>query len=213
MCRQFDSGSGHPLQRLNEFNSVREKNRASSYHLYSSTIAFGYCLHYKSENLTPHFFQNSEYIALALTHYLAKYGEEKMKVCHDGCMIKWMLFFMTSLAPCPNKMNCVNSQAETGRHAIPPFQIYGTPKACMERIGEVIRGMPRTKIVEETPDYIHALYTSKIFRFIDDVEFLYNPERNVIEVRSASRVGYGDLGVNRRRVETIRKGYLARSKR
>lgn len=110
-------------------------------------------------------------------------------------------------------MNCVNSQAETVRHAIEPFQVFGTPEASIGRIAEVIQSMPRTEIVKQTPNYIHALYTSKIFHFVDDVEFLYDPQKNVIEVRSASRVGYGDFGVNRRRLETIRKDYLARSKR
>lgn len=115
---------------------------------------------------------------------------------------------MVSLAPCPNKMNCVSSQAESPRHEIEPFQVIGSPEANMERIAEVIQGMPRTEIIKRTPNYIHALYTSKIFHFVDDVEFLYDPQKNEIEVRSASRIGYGDFGVNRRRVETIRKAYL-----
>lgn len=120
---------------------------------------------------------------------------------------------MVSLAPCPNKMNCVNSQAVTARHAIEPFRVFGSPEESMEHLVEVIQSMPRTVIVKQTPNYIHAEYRSKIFRFVDDVEFVYNPEENVIDVRSASRIGYGDFGVNRKRVETIRKLYLVRSEK
>ncbi|QVL57552.1 MAG: DUF1499 domain-containing protein [Simkaniaceae bacterium] len=114
---------------------------------------------------------------------------------------------MASLSPCPNKPNCVNSQAQDTAHAIEPFPIYKTPQDSLTTIASVIRSMPRTTIVKETPNYIHAEFTSKIFHFTDDVEFLYNPTKNVIEVRSASRIGYGDLGVNRKRVETLRKAY------
>lgn len=114
---------------------------------------------------------------------------------------------MVSLAPCPNKPNCVSSQAEDRAHAIGPFPIYKSSQESLRIIASIIRSMPRTKIVEETPEYLHAEFTSKIFRFIDDVEFLYNPNKNVIDVRSASRVGYGDLGVNRKRVEALHKAY------
>lgn len=126
-------------------------------------------------------------------------------------MFQWVVFLMISLAPCPNKMNCVSSRAVSARHAIEPFQVLGNPEESIERLEKVIRSMPRTAIVKQTPNYIHAEYRSKVCRFVDDVEFLYNPEENVIDVRSASRIGYGDFGVNRRRVETIRKGYLYQS--
>lgn len=125
-------------------------------------------------------------------------------------MIGLLCFLMVSLAPCPNKPNCVSSQAEDRAHAIGPFPIYKSPQESLRIIASIIRSMPRTKIVEETPDYLHAEFTSKIFRFIDDVEFLYNPNKNVIDVRSASRVGYGDLGVNRKRVEALHKAYNKR---
>ena len=123
-------------------------------------------------------------------------------------MIGILCFLMVSLAPCPNKPNCVSSQSEDRAHAIAPFPIYKSPKESLGILASIIRSLPRTEIVTETPEYLHAEFTSKIFRFTDDVEFLYNPSKNVIDVRSASRVGYGDLGVNRKRVEALHKAYI-----
>jgi uncharacterized protein (DUF1499 family) len=70
--------------------------------------------------------------------------------------------------------------------------------------------MKRSEIVTAENNYIHATFTSFLFRFVDDVEFSFDDETKVINVRSASRTGYSDLGVNRRRVEEIRKRFIAR---
>jgi uncharacterized protein (DUF1499 family) len=64
--------------------------------------------------------------------------------------------------------------------------------------------MKRAKIITEKDDYIHAEYTSALFRFVDDVELYFDKAKKIIHVRSASRVGYGDMGVNRKRVEELR---------
>jgi uncharacterized protein (DUF1499 family) len=69
---------------------------------------------------------------------------------------------------------------------------------------EVIRFMPRTKLVEEDETYLHYEVTSLLFRFVDDVEFLFDDDTKTIHFRSASRTGYGDLGVNRTRMEQVR---------
>ena len=106
------------------------------------------------------------------------------------------------LAPCPNKPNCVCSQDTDPQHAIEPLPAVGADP--MITLAQVVRQMPRTAIVKETPNYLHATFQSKVFRFIDDVEFLYDPEEKVIQVRSASRLGYSDFGVNRDRIEEIR---------
>ncbi len=119
-----------------------------------------------------------------------------------------MFFLMTTLSPCPDKPNCVSSEAHV---ILPmqylPFRVDKTPLESLEILASIIRSIPRTTIIEQTPTYIHATFKSKLFHFIDDVEFLYNPDKKVIEVRSASRTGYSDMGVNRRRIETIRKAY------
>ena len=72
---------------------------------------------------------------------------------------------------------------------------------------EAVSGMKRARIVAAEERYIHAEFTSALFRFVDDVEFLLDSETKTIHVRSASRVGYSDLGVNRRRVEEIRSRF------
>jgi len=78
----------------------------------------------------------------------------------------------------------------------------------MAGIKAVIEGQSRTQIVSVSDDYLHAEFTSAIFRFVDDVECLIDAANQTIHIRSASRVGYWDLGANRRRVERLR-GLLA----
>jgi uncharacterized protein (DUF1499 family) len=78
----------------------------------------------------------------------------------------------------------------------------------MQKLQRALLDFPRVRLIKVAENYIHAEFTSLIFRFVDDVEFLYNPLKNVIDVRSASRVGYSDLGVNRARVEKIRSKYV-----
>ena len=68
----------------------------------------------------------------------------------------------------------------------------------------MIRSLPRTKLVEEDESYLHYEFTSLLFRFVDDVEFLFDDDTKTIHFRSASRTGYGDLGVNRARMEQVR---------
>ncbi len=75
---------------------------------------------------------------------------------------------------------------------------------------DVIKSMKRTKIVASTNIYIHAEFASAMFRFVDDVEFYFEDSRNIIHVRSASRVGYSDMGVNRKRIEQVRKLFAER---
>jgi uncharacterized protein (DUF1499 family) len=65
-------------------------------------------------------------------------------------------------------------------------------------------GLPRAKLVQEDDAYLHYEFTSLLLRFVDDVEFLFDDETKTIHFRSASRTGYGDFGVNRRRMEDIR---------
>lgn len=110
------------------------------------------------------------------------------------------------LTPCPKSPNCVCSftdSADAG-HAIEPLQIPAGLEQPMEALVRVIESLPRTEIVTRESNYLHAEFTTRLLRFVDDVEFQYVPEENLIHVRSASRVGYSDLGANRKRVEQIR---------
>ena len=109
------------------------------------------------------------------------------------------------LSPCGPTPNCVSSQAADPRHALAPLAFTGDPASAFERLEQVLARLPRTRIVARTGDYLHAECASRIFRFVDDLEFLLDGPSRIIHVRSASRVGYSDFGVNRRRVETIRR--------
>lgn len=107
------------------------------------------------------------------------------------------------LADCPSKPNCVNSQAADEDHAIAAFTYEGSREAAFDRLKKAISSCDRMTVVEEKDDYLHIECTSAIMRYVDDLEF-YFPEEKVIQVRSASRLGYSDLGVNRDRVEHLR---------
>lgn len=109
-----------------------------------------------------------------------------------------------ALAPCPGSPNCVSTQAQDERHAIAPFRYRKSRMEAKEALKAAIGTMPRTKLLEEDEAYLHYEFTSLLLRFVDDVEFLFDDETKTIHFRSASRTGYGDLGVNRRRMEKIR---------
>lgn len=113
------------------------------------------------------------------------------------------------LAPCPDSPNCVCSQDPRPQHQVDALPYLGESDAALARLTDIVRSEPRTRIVETGPQYLRAEFRTRVFRFVDDVEFLVDPARGVIEVRSASRVGYSDLGVNRRRVERLRALFLA----
>jgi uncharacterized protein (DUF1499 family) len=113
------------------------------------------------------------------------------------------------LQPCPSSPNCVCSQDHDKQHAIAPFAYSGPRQAAMTRLAAAIRGMDGARIVQQTPEYLHAEYTTRWLRFVDDVEFYAPADAELIQVRSASRVGYSDFGVNRKRVEAIRRRFEA----
>ena len=116
------------------------------------------------------------------------------------------------LKPCPKTRNCVSSYDKGNLRYIEPFRYKCRRGQARNALIEIITSMKRTEIVTSEADYIHAAFKSLVFRFKDDVEFLFEDDRKVIHVRSASRVGYSDLGVNRRRVEEIRRKFLEMSK-
>src|SRR5262245_14115955 len=110
------------------------------------------------------------------------------------------------LPACPSSPNCVSTQAspEDARHSIVPFRYRKSQAEAKEALKTIAAGLPRTKLVEEDEAYLHYEFTSLLLRFVDDVEFLFDDGTKTIHFRSASRIGYGDLGVNRRRMEDIR---------
>ena len=108
------------------------------------------------------------------------------------------------LSPCSKKPNCVSSYENDKKHDIAPLPGGDNPTAELKRAGEIIRTMKGATVITETDTYIHSQYRSSLFGFIDDLELLVDKEEKVIHVRSASRVGYSDLGANRTRVEALR---------
>ncbi|MBN1261957.1 MAG: DUF1499 domain-containing protein [Anaerolineae bacterium] len=107
------------------------------------------------------------------------------------------------LAPCPESPNCVSTWAQDEIHRMEPAP-FATPAAqAHAKLLEIIHALPRTRIVTDTPTYVYAEFRTPTFYFIDDVEFVIDEEAGVIHFRSASRLGYSDLGLNRRRLEEI----------
>ncbi len=87
---------------------------------------------------------------------------------------------------------------------IAPLPLKGDGPATLSKIKAIVEGMDGAKVVKSEPGYLYAQFTSKLMKFVDDVEFWFDPAANVIQVRSASRVGRGDMGVNRKRIEAVR---------
>jgi uncharacterized protein (DUF1499 family) len=110
------------------------------------------------------------------------------------------------LASCKLTPNCVSSQADRADrvHYVTPIGFSGDARTAFAALRAAIQGMPRARIVREAPDYLYAEFRSRLMRYVDDVEFALDPAARVIHVRSASRVGRYDFGVNRARVEAIR---------
>jgi uncharacterized protein (DUF1499 family) len=107
------------------------------------------------------------------------------------------------LSPCPSSPNCVSSQSDDEKHKIDPIRFTSTPAEAMDKLKKVVQGMERTKVVRETQDYLHVEFRT-LLGFVDDVEFYLDGSQKVIHLRFASRVGFWDLGVNRKRMESIR---------
>ncbi|MDA0748531.1 MAG: DUF1499 domain-containing protein [bacterium] len=107
-----------------------------------------------------------------------------------------------TLAPCPDSPNCVSTQAERETHHMYPWP-YESKDNAHQHLLNILKTLDRTTITQTTPDYIAVEFRSKLFGFIDDVEFYFEPDKNLLHFRSASRLGYSDMGVNRKRMETI----------
>ena len=101
------------------------------------------------------------------------------------------------LKPCIQISHCVREELDM-ENIVEPF----------DEIKQIIENTPRTKIVENDSDYLHAEVTSRIMKYVDDLEVSYIPENNKIVIRSESRVGEGDFGVNKKRVELIKSSLL-----
>ena len=109
------------------------------------------------------------------------------------------------LVPCPRSPNCVSSQARDERHRIAPLTFADEPDTAWARLRAVLTGRADATLIEEQPGYLRLELRTTLF--VDDAEFLLDPVNRVIHVRSASRLGYSDLGKNRSRMEEIRRQF------
>jgi uncharacterized protein (DUF1499 family) len=110
-----------------------------------------------------------------------------------------------ALPLCPDKPNCVSSQAKESGHFVDPLSYTGAGREAFERLKQILSTLPNTRITDTADTQLHAEFRTRWFKFTDDFHAILDDERKVIEIRSASRVGYWDLGTNRRRVEMIRR--------
>jgi uncharacterized protein (DUF1499 family) len=110
----------------------------------------------------------------------------------------------TAIVDCGTAPHCVSSNAKDKSKLIEPIAFQGSIEAFQDKMKQVLTQIPRTQIALTKDQYIHAEATSLLLRFTDDVEFYFLPNESVIHVRSSSRIGYSDFGVNRTRVEKIR---------
>ncbi len=110
------------------------------------------------------------------------------------------------LSRCPDMKNCVCSQyPDDVGHYLEALSFQGTIEEGRHRLRSILQAMSQVRIVVEKGAYMRAEFTSKLFKFVDDVEFLIVPEDGKIHFRSASRLGYWDIGANGKRMEEIRR--------
>jgi uncharacterized protein (DUF1499 family) len=119
------------------------------------------------------------------------------------------------LKPPSGTPNSVTSQAglwpdhpQARRAAIEPLRYTGDGKVALQKVAAIVKAMERTTIVKQEPGYLYAQCTTRLMRYTDDLEFWLDEPAGVIHVRSASRIGHGDRGVNRARVEAIRHRFI-----
>ena len=111
--------------------------------------------------------------------------------------------------PCPDSPNCVSSMSTDTSHFIPPIGYGEIPRVeAYNRILEILGNEKRCRIITADENYIHAEFRSSLFRFVDDTEFFFPPDKMIIQVKSASRLGYSDFGVNRKRIEELRGAFF-----
>lgn len=115
-----------------------------------------------------------------------------------------------TLKPCPDKPNCVSTQATQPDKQRDPIPFTGSAAEAITRLKQITADMPRTTLVKEDGNYLHFTHKTWPIPFIDDVEFIVDPAKKVIDYRSASRVGHSDLGVNSKRMAKLVAAFAAK---
>ena len=111
--------------------------------------------------------------------------------------------------PCPKTPNCVSTMApkDDRKHYIIPISYNSSQEEAVEKIIQIVNSLKGTTIVVKDINYLHVIFSTKLLKFKDDVEFYFDDSSKIIHFKSASRIGSSDLGTNRKRMEKIRKLY------
>jgi len=115
----------------------------------------------------------------------------------------------SKLSLCPARPNCVSSDSESADHRVEPYRLAVPAAEGWQIARSLVTELPRTTIITQGPDYLHAECRSPVFGFVDDLELHLRTESQIIAVRSAARLGYSDLGVNNKRVEELRSKLMS----
>ena len=112
------------------------------------------------------------------------------------------------LQPCPKTPNCVSTQATDAKHRLEPIKYDISIDEAKEKLRNILSSLKRTIIITDTEKYIHAEVRTATFKFVDDVEFLFDDSEKLIHFRSAARSGMSDMGVNKKRMKKIQRLFL-----
>lgn len=111
------------------------------------------------------------------------------------------------LAPCPDRPNCVSTEATDRRHRMRPIPFRGAGELALERMATVIAAQPRAAVRHRERGWLHAEFRSRWLGYVDDVDVEVDEAGGVLRFRSASRLGHWDLGVNRRRMKRLARAF------
>lgn len=116
---------------------------------------------------------------------------------------------MKTLRSCPSSPNCVSSQADDKQHRMEPVRYTGSREEAQEKLRKIIKTMPRSQIMKDEPGYMDVYFRSRIFKFVDEAEFSFDEQNNLMHFRSGAHTGYSDFGVNRSRMRSIIEAFNA----
>ena len=110
--------------------------------------------------------------------------------------------------PCPSSPNCVSTQSTDEKHKMEPLKFEGSLEEVKSKIINIIKSLKRSKIITDSENYLHIEFRTAVWRFVDDVEFYFDDTEKIIHFRSAARLGYSDMGVNKKRMENIKISFM-----
>ncbi len=116
------------------------------------------------------------------------------------------------LRPCPDSPNCISSESTNPKQRIEPLRYETSMAEARTKLQRLVESMNRTTVLAETSNYLRVAFRVPLTGFVDDVEFRFDEGQKVIHMRSASRTGHWDLGVNRRRLVTIQDAWYENQK-